>query len=116
MYKRILLLILVVFCAGHIGAQQRSSAVANSIISSNTGAGKFYYANRNEPPRAIEFKERTITASYFLANVNYYFNIPAEYTFVEAESNADNLGMLHHLLQQYYKGIPVEGMGYRVHE
>ena len=73
-------------------------------------------ATRNEPPRAIEFKEKTVTASYFLANINRYFNIPAEFTFIEAESNTDNLGMRHRLLQQYYKGIPLEGLGYRVHE
>ncbi len=88
----------------------------NTVSVSNTGTGKFYYANRNEPPRAIEFKEKTVAASYFLANINRYFNIPAEFTFIEAESNTDNLGMRHRLMQQYYKGIPMEGMGYRVHE
>ena len=97
-------------------AQQSLRVAANAISSSNTATGKFYYANRNEPPRAIEFKERTVAASYFLTNINQYFNIPAEFTFIEAESNTDNLGMRHRLLQQYYKGILLEGMGYRVHE
>lgn len=113
---RLLLFIFFCFSVGHTMAQQRLSATANAISSSNTGTGKFYYANRNEPPRAIEFKERTVAASYFLTNINHYFNIPSEFTFIEVESNTDNLGMRHHHLQQYYKSIPVEGMGYRVHE
>ena len=116
MYRRILLSILLGFSVGHVMAQQSLSVTANAISSSNTGTGKFYYANRNEPPRAIEFKERTVTAAYFLGNINHYFNIPAEFTFIEAESNTDHLGMQHRLLQQYYKGIPLEGLGYRVHE
>jgi Zn-dependent metalloprotease len=116
MYKRILLFILFGLPGGNIIAQQSLSLPANTISSSNTGTGKFYYANRNEPPRAIEFKDRTVTASYFLANINNYFNVPNEFTFIEAESNTDNIGMHHRLMQQYYKGIQVEGMGYRVHE
>lgn len=112
------LLLVIVFCAsaGQLMAQQNLRVVSSSISSSNTGTGKVYYGNRNDPPRAIEFKERTVTPSYFLANINNYFNIPAEFTFVEAESNTDDLGMRHRLLQQYYKGIPLEGLGYRVHE
>jgi len=97
-------------------AQQPLRASANSTGSPNTGTGKFYYGNGNEPPRAIEFNERTVATSYFLANINNYFKIPEEFTFIEAESNTDNLGMHHRLLQQYYNGIPLEGMGYRVHE
>jgi len=116
MHKRILLFILIIFSVGHGLAQQPLSVTANTIGIQNTGAGRFYYANRNDPPRAIEFKERTVAASYFLVNINQYFNIPSEFTFSEAESNTDDLGMRHHLLQQYYKGIPVEGMGYRIHE
>jgi Zn-dependent metalloprotease len=116
MHRRILLLFLIFFSVGPIMAQQSLRIAANAINSSSTGTGKFYYANRNEPPRAIEFKERSVTATYFLANINHYFNIPTEYTFTEAESNTDNLGMQHRLLQQNYKGIPLEGMGYRVHE
>lgn len=116
MSKRVLLIILSVFFIGHVMAQKRLNATASAISSSNTGQGIIYYANRNEPPRAIEFKEKTVSSSYFLANINSYFNIPAEYTFTEAESNTDNLGMKHRLLQQNYKGIPLEGMGYRVHE
>ncbi|HEX5169792.1 MAG TPA: M4 family metallopeptidase, partial [Cyclobacteriaceae bacterium] len=119
MHRRILLFILIsFFSVGPVMAQRSLSVSANTISTPNTGAGKFYYANRNDPPRAIEFRERTVTAPAFLANINHYFNIPAEFTFaeVEVESNTDNLGMRHHLLQQYYKGIPLEGMGYRVHE
>ncbi len=116
MYTRILLFILFGFSVGPITAQQSLRVAANTISSSNTGTGKFYYANRNEPPRAIEFKERTVATSYFLTNINQYFNIPAEFTFIEVESNTDDLGMRHRLLQQYYNGVMLEGMGYRVHE
>jgi Zn-dependent metalloprotease len=116
MYRQILLAILVTLPFANSMAQQSLVANTNTISSSNTDAGKFYYANRNEPPRAIEFKERTVVASSFLSSINKYFNIPTEFTFIEAESNTDNLGMHHRLLQQYYKGVPVEGMGYRVHE
>jgi Zn-dependent metalloprotease len=116
MLARILLLSLITFSVGPTMAQQRLSVNANTLSSSSTRTGKLYYADRNEPPRAIEFKERTVTSSYFLANINQYFNIPTEFTFIEAESNTDNLGMQHRLLQQYYKGIAVEGLGYRVHE
>ena len=116
MLVRILLLSLIIFSVGPTMAQQRVSANANALSSSSTSTGKLYYADRNEPPRAIEFKERTVTSSHFLANINQYFNIPTEFTFVESESNTDNIGMQHRLLQQHYKGIAVEGMGYRVHE
>jgi len=92
------------------------SAAAKTTISPSFGTSKIYYANRNEPARAIEFKERTVATSYFLTNINQYFNIPGEFTFVEVESNTDQLGMRHHLMQEYYKGIPLEGMMYRVHE
>jgi Zn-dependent metalloprotease len=116
MSKRILLLILSSFSIGHLVAQQRLSVATNAISSSSTDKGIIYYANKNEPPRAIEFKERAISSSSFLTNINSYFNIPNEHTFTELESNTDNLGMKHRLLQQNYKGIPLEGMGYRVHE
>jgi Zn-dependent metalloprotease len=115
MHRRILLFIFLSFSANHIKAQQSLSVAANISIST-TSTGNFYYANRNEPPRAIEFKEKTVTASTFITNINNYLNIPAEFTFIEAESNSDKLGMHHRLLQQYYKGIALEGMGYRVHE
>lgn len=116
MHRRILLVVLLSLSVGQLMAQQRLSAAGRTITSSNTGTGKFYYANRNEPPRAIEFRERTVTASDFLANINRHFNIPSGFTFIEAESNTDHLGMRHRLLQQYYEGIPLEGLGYRVHE
>ncbi len=119
MQRRILLFILFGFSVGLSIAQQRQqsfSVSAKTISSTNTGTGKFYYANRNEPARALEFKERAVTTSTFLANINYYFNIPAEFTFIEVESNTDHIGMRHRLLQQYFKDIPLEGMVYRVHE
>lgn len=116
MHTRILLLILLSVPVGRVLAQQSLGVTPNTVSSSNTGMGKFYYANRNDPPRAIEFKEKTVSASQFLANINNYLAISSAFTFVEVESNTDNLGMRHHLLQQYCKGVPVEGMIYRVHE
>jgi Zn-dependent metalloprotease len=117
MHKRILF-IFILFCssAGQIMAQQSLSVNTNTISSTNTETGKIYYANRNEPPRAIEFKEKSVTSSSFLSDINTYFKIPLEFTFIEASSNVDNLNIQHHLMQQYYKGIQVEGMCYRVHE
>jgi Zn-dependent metalloprotease len=116
MYKQIILLVLSSLFVGQIMAQQKSSVTAGAIGSANTDKGTFYFGNRDEPPRAIEFKENTVATPYFLANINSYFKIPVEYTFTETESTTDNLGMRHRLLQQNYKGIPLEGMGYRVHE
>src|SRR5688572_25125702 len=117
MSGRILLSILIgVISVGPAVAQKKSNVSAQSIGIGVVGNTKFYYANRNEPPRAIEFKPATITMSSLLANINQYVNIPAEFTFTQIESNTDKLGMQHRLLQQHYKGIPVEGMVYRVHE
>lgn len=116
MYKRILIIAFTIFSTGCTLAQQSFGVASKSISSVSTETGKLYYGNRNEPPRAIEFKEGTITSSSFLANINEYFGIPAEYTFTEIETNIDNLGMRHRLLQQNYEGIPLEGMVYRVHE
>ena len=116
MYKRILIIAFTIFSTGCTLAQQSFGVASKSISSVSTETGKLYYGNRNEPPRAIEFKEGTITSSSFLANINEYFGIPAEYTFTEIETNIDNLGMRHRLLQQNYEGIPIEGMVYRVHE
>lgn len=116
MVRRILLFILLGFFVNPLLAQQRLKATVSSISTPSTNTGKFYYGNQNEPARAIEFKEKTILASAFLTNINHYFSIPSEFTFIEVESNSDHLGMHHRLLQQYYKGIPLEGLGYRVHE
>jgi Zn-dependent metalloprotease len=116
MHRQILLFILITFSVGNVMAQQHLKGAANSISSSTTSTGTFYHANRDEPPRAIEFKKGTVSVSHFLANINHYFTIPTEFTFIDAESNTDDLGMKHRLLQQYYKGILLEGMAYRVHE
>ncbi len=120
MLKRILPIILIGFFAGNSYAQQQQRLSTPAAVSSIAypGTGKSYYAGdrKNEPARAIEFEEGAVTASYFVANINTYFNIPVEFIFSETESNTDNIGMRHRLLQQYYKGIPIEGLGYRVHE
>lgn len=116
MHKKILFLFLTGFSAIQSMAQQSLSVATNITSSSIATAGKFYYGDRSEPARAIEFNPRTVTASAFLSDVNQYFNIPADFNFIETESNADNVGMHHHLLQQYYKGVLIEGLGYRAHE
>jgi Zn-dependent metalloprotease len=114
MAKQILLIFLISFCVGNISAQQPLSTVNSA---SGTMANYYHAGNhKHEAPRAIEFTELSVTATDFLANINHYFSIPAEYTFVETETSTDNLGMRHHLMQQYYKGIPLEGLAYRVHE
>lgn len=118
MLGRILLISLFALVAGsHSIAQQRaSSAKATTVSISETGKGKFYYANRSELPRAVQFKDGTVAASSFLNNINQFFNLTSEYSFKPVESNSDELGMRHHLLQQYYKGVALEGQQYRVHE
>lgn len=116
MTRRIVLISLITVSLGQVAAQQQIKGVTKSISSVSTDKGTTYYGNKNEPPRAIEFNERSVTSANFLANINSYFNIPIEFTFTETESATDNLGMRHRFLQQHYKGIPLEGMGYRVHE
>lgn len=114
--NRILLIILVSFLPVGFVLAQQPLVVAPTVGVSNTGTAKLYYGKKNEPARAIEFRDRQVTASEFTANINRYFDIPLEFTFLEKESNTDELGMHHRLLQQYYKGIPLDGMGYRIHE
>ncbi|MBL0744698.1 M4 family metallopeptidase [Chryseolinea lacunae] len=115
--NRILLFTFVGFLSiGQGLAQKTKSVTPASVGVANPGTGTVYYGNRNEPPRAMEFKKGTVSVATFLTNINTYFNIPAAFTFRETESNTDNLGMRHRLLAQYYNGLPVEGMGYRVHE
>ncbi|MBI1769208.1 MAG: M4 family metallopeptidase [Bacteroidetes bacterium] len=116
MHRRILLFIFIGIFAGNIMAQKNSRLASNALSTSNQSPGIFYYGNINEPPRAIEFKAGTVTTSDFKTNINHHLNISTELTFVETESNKDHLGMSHHLLQQYYKDTPLEGMVYRVHE
>jgi Zn-dependent metalloprotease len=114
--NRFLLVTLVSFYTVGLVSAQQPLVIAPTVGVSSTGAGKFYYGKMNEPARAVEFKDRQVTTSVFLANINKYFDIPAEFSFIEKESNTDELGMQHRYLQQYYKGVPLEGMGYRVHE
>jgi Zn-dependent metalloprotease len=109
-------LILVVCFAAIPGVAQQPLTVPNKVSVADTGNGTFYYGSRNDPPRAIAFRQPTVTTSKFLANINEYLNVPGEFTFVETASNADQLGMKHRLLQQYYKGLPLDGLSYRVHE
>ena len=116
MTRRIVLIFLITFSLGQVAAQQQIKGVTKSISSVSTDKGTKYYGNKNEPPRAIEFNERSLASANFLVNINSYFDIPIEFTFTETESTTDNLGMRHRFLQQNYKGIPLEGMGYRVHE
>lgn len=116
MLKRIILLLAIGFCANSLVAQKKSSPVAKAINSTPTDHGTVYFGNTDEPPRAIRFKEGTVSSSKFIANIRTYFNIPGEYSFAETESSTDQLGMHHRFLQQYYKGIAIDGMGYRMHE
>ncbi len=114
--RTLLLLTSVCFWFVSPGVAQQALSVSKTAGTPGTAPDKVYQVNINEPPRAIEFAPGTVTAAQFLANINQYFKIPAEFTFVEAESNTDELGMHHRLLRQYYKNMLVEGTGYRVHE
>jgi Zn-dependent metalloprotease len=117
MVKKILLLFIVCFCANQLTAQKNTiPPTVKQISSSTTDKSILYYANTNEPPRAIEFQTQTVAVTEFTANLHRYFNIPKEFSFIEKESNTDHLGMRHRFLQQYFNNIEVEGMGYRVHE
>lgn len=117
MHGKTLLIILFGFFAvasGH--AQQSLSVSPGSIGVTATDVGTSYFVDHDAPPRAIAFHNQTVTAAQFLSNTNTYLNVPAEFTFAELESNTDELGMRHHHLQQYYNGIPIEGMVYRAHQ
>ncbi len=116
MANRIILVLIGFLCVGPLLAQKQKSSAAKAISSSTTQNGTIYYGNTNEPPRAVEFKEGTVAAAEFITNIRTYFNIPAEFSFTETESSTDQLGMQHRFLQQYYKGIAIDGIGYRVHE
>ncbi|HTH56590.1 MAG TPA: M4 family metallopeptidase [Cyclobacteriaceae bacterium] len=116
MYWRILFLFSLIISVSNALAQKNARVSANVIGTSNNGSNKFYYGNRNEPPRAIEFKERAITTADFRSNFNRHVGIPTDFTFAETESNSDRNGMKHSFWQQLYQGIPLEGLGYRSHE
>ena len=118
MYRQTLLILLISISVGNVRAQQPQSIATIATSTSNTGTSVLYNATnrKHEAARAIVFNEPTITSTEFLANINGYFDIPAEFSFAEIESNTDNLNMRHHHMQQFYKGIPLEGLGYRVHE
>lgn len=115
LFKAILLLVLLSFWWVDTHAQQKNTVTGRSATP-DVKKTRYYYANHDDPPRAIEFGEKTIPTSAFLPVINTYFNIPKDFTFVKTESNSDKLGMHHHLMQQYYQGIPIEGMALRVHE
>lgn len=111
--KRLLLVtFIIISIAGNLFAQQ--------TLSVNAAPGgtpvTYYSGNDNQAPRAIRFDAGTVRTSTFIANINTYLNVSNDFTFGEIESNIDQLGMTHHHLQQYYRGIPLEGLSYRVHE
>jgi Zn-dependent metalloprotease len=116
MANRIVFVLISFLWVSPILAQKQKSSAAKAISSSTTQNGTVYYGNTNEPPRAVEFKEGTVAVSEFITNIRTYFNIPPEFSFTETESSTDQLGIKHRYLQQYHKGIAIDGMGYRVHE
>lgn len=113
---RILLVVALSFATWTATAQKRIPAAATIVTSPGIAGQQSYYSDPNEPPRAIEFKEGTVSSSQFIAKMNSYLNIPQDFTFTQTGANTDDLGMLHREFQQNYKGIPVENMIYRVHE
>ena len=113
---RILLVVALSIATWTATAQKRIPAPATIVTSPGIAGQQSYYSDPNEPPGAIEFKEGTVSSSQFIAKMNSYLNIPQDFTFTQTGANTDDLGMLHREFQQYYKGIPVENMIYRVHE
>lgn len=113
---RIYLLVFLLFgvSVSHTVAQQNARAAVSKT--NFPGGGSVYYGSTAEAPRVIEYPERSMPTDQFLLNINNVFSISPELTFTETESNVDHLGIRHRLLSQYYQGIPIDGMGYRVHE
>lgn len=114
MTRRILFLLL--FTGTTLVAQKTTTAPLHHANPSGTEKSSVSNGGNNEAPRFMEFSERTITYPDFLANINRHLSISGEFTFIEKESSVDQLAMRHHLLQQVYKGLQIEGMEYRVHE
>ncbi len=114
----ILCLFVICVSMSPLFAQRKTATTpaVTTIRSTTTDIGTVHHGSTLEPPRAIEFKEGAVSSAQFDANIRTYFNIPADYSFTETESSTDQLGMRHRYLQQYYKGVVIEGMGYRVHE
>lgn len=111
-----ILILLLSTIAGPVAAQTRTGLAPTLASSGNAGVFRIHNGNHNEAPRAIEFRERSVSAATFIAGINSYLQIPNEFTFIETDSSLDRLGMRHRLLQQHYNGIPMEGLEYRVHE
>ncbi len=115
-------LVLFLVCSsiffGNAYAQQPLSATQQAARSSQNGIVKTYYPKDRvyEAPRALEFAEQTVTYNDLQANFHETLTIPETFTFTETESSLDNIGMRHHFWQQNYQDIPIEGLGYRIHE
>jgi Zn-dependent metalloprotease len=117
MTKQAFFILFLCVLATQLLAQQNVNSRASSINTNPAGEKTIvYYGQRNEAPRAIEFTGTGVSYQDFATNINQYLNVSGEFAFVEKENNIDQLGIRHHHLQQYYKGIALEGMGYRVHE
>jgi Zn-dependent metalloprotease len=105
-------------CCGYSLAQVTPGVSPLVISAPPADSTGFYYAGgrENMAARAIKYDEPTIATAVFIAGINQYFQISNDLSFDQVSSNTDRLGMRHVHLQQYFDGMPLEGLGYRVHE
>lgn len=108
--------ILLMLLSFSIHAQQTLSLPTNQSISQIKGVKKIHLATAGEVPSGIEFNKDATKTTDFISNMAQQLGIESESTLHNIKTNTDELGMTHHRFQQKYKGIPVEGMEYRVHE
>ena len=97
-------------------AQQVLTLPSNQPNPEIAGAKKIYAASAGEAPSGIEFNNGVVKTTDFISNMAQQLGIGSESTLHNIKTNTDELGMTHHRFRQKYKGIPVEGLEYRVHE
>jgi Zn-dependent metalloprotease len=110
-----LISILLVMLSFALHAQQTLSLPSNQAIPQIHGAKKIHASSVGEVPSGIEFNKDAVKTTDFISNMAQQLGIGNESTLHNVKTNTDEIGMTHHRFQQKYKGIPVEGMEYRVH-
>jgi Zn-dependent metalloprotease len=96
--------------------QQSSRTTPDSVKREVIGARKIYADPKNEVPRGIEFNKGAVRSSDFITSLTQQLGIDSGSALHKVGSKTDDLGMTHHHFQQTYKGVPVEGFEYRLHE
>jgi len=57
----------------------------------------------------------SFTKEFAVSNVQFWFNLTGDHTFLQTSERKDELGFTHTYLQQYYKGFIVEGAFIMLH-